>query len=111
MDWGEVKIWLDQTPVSKDALHIYAALFVQVATAFVSRRTLGSFLPWSAVLIADLINEGLDMFLGEEDRIQPWQVAGALHDLGNTLAVPTILLLLVRYVPSLFEQRPSPPRG
>ncbi len=107
MDWIEVKTWLDQTPLSKDALHIYVSMFIQVGTAFVSRRSLGSFLPWSTVLILDMMNEGLDMVLGEEAQVQPWQVAGALHDLSNTMAMPTIILVLVRYFPHLFEHTRS----
>lgn len=107
MDWIEVKNWMDQTPLSKDALHVYVAIFIQVGAAFVSRRSLGSFLPWSTVLILDLMNEALDILLGEEAQVQPWQVAGALHDLGNTMAMPTIFLLLVRYFPRLFEQTHS----
>jgi len=98
----EVKDWFERMPLSKDAVHIYAAVFIQVTASLTLRRPLGNLLPWLIVLGADLANEGLDIVLGEEDQVQPWQVAGALHDLVNTMFMPSILVLLVRYLPTLF---------
>ena len=105
-DWLTFKDGLPAVTVHKDALHIYAALIVQVLTAIVFRKSLGSVVPWAAVLVAESVNEALDIFLDEtEPRIQEWQLAGAAHDLVNTLILPTVLLLLVRYVPDLFRHQ------
>jgi hypothetical protein len=89
--------------LAKDALHIYGAVAIQIAVALLIRRSLAHWLPWFAVLLSELLNEGADMWFGEEARIQPWQIDGAKHDLLNTMVLPTVLLLLVRYAPSLFN--------
>ena len=102
MDWLQIKTYVAELTVSKDALHIYAALFIQVATALAVRVPLSSIIPWSAVLALELVNEGLDLLFEKEPYIHRWQIEGSIHDLINTMILPTILMLLVRYVPSLF---------
>ncbi|MEO7826019.1 MAG: hypothetical protein ABIR60_02660, partial [Allosphingosinicella sp.] len=61
MDWEHVKdtisLW---TQLERDALHIYAAMLVQIGAAALFRRSLASPLPWLAVLAAELLNEVLD---------------------------------------------------
>jgi hypothetical protein len=108
VDWLEFKTYLSQLTVSKDALHIYAALIVQVAAALIVRVPLSSLLPWSAVLIVEIINEGLDLLLEKEPYIHRWQIDGSIHDLVNTMAIPTALMLLVRYSPWLFMASVQP---
>ncbi len=103
-DWIAFKNLLAAITVEKDALHIYASLLIQLAAAFLLRKPLSSLLPWIAVLVAALLNEAGDLILDEtEKQIQQWQISGALHDLANTMVLPTILLLLVRYAPNLFR--------
>ena len=109
MDWMDLKQVMALMSVEKDALHIYAALAVQVAAALLFRRRLSSWLPWFIVLLAEAGNEALDLWLGEEAQVQQWQVSGAAHDLVNTMILPTALLLLCRYAPSLFCERPPLP--
>jgi hypothetical protein len=108
MDWISIKGYVNLLAVSKDALHIYVAIFIQVVVALIARRSLGSLLPWTAVLLLELLNEALDLLFEKEPYIHRWQIDGAIHDLINTLLLPTILMLLVRFVPSLFRApRPS----
>jgi hypothetical protein len=102
LEWVILKRELSQLALSKDALHIYAAIAVQIAAAGLCRTWLGSLLPWLAVLVLELVNEGLDLSLKPEESIRAWQIAGSIQDIANTMVVPTILLLLVRYVPGLF---------
>jgi hypothetical protein len=108
MNWLEFKSYLSDATVSRDALHIYAALIIQVGAALIVRVPLSRLLPWFAVLLVELINEGLDLLLEKEPYIHGWQIAGSIHDLFNTMVLPTILLLLVRYVPRLFDPRGRP---
>jgi hypothetical protein len=103
MDWDGIK-HLAQWSIEKDALHIYAAFAVQVAAAALLRRPLSSWLPWVCVLVIELINESMDIFLGEEAQVHEWQLRGAQHDILNTMALPTMLLLLVRYANRLFQR-------
>jgi len=107
MDWISFKYLVGHLSVSKDALHIYVALIIQITTALMVRRSLSSFLPWTAVLFIELINEAFDLLFEKEPYIHRWQIEGSIHDLVNTMAIPTLLMLLVRYMPRLFAS-PAP---
>ena len=101
MDWQQIKetiaFWTD---LERDALHIYAALLAQVASAWILRRRLSHWLPWAFVLALAVGNEALDMY--GDDVIEQWELDAGLHDLWNTMLLPTLLLLLVRFAPRLF---------
>jgi hypothetical protein len=103
MDWPGLKLELARLLLDKDALHIYAALAIQITAAKLSRRSLGHLLPWLAVFGLELINEAIDLSRGGETSLKPWQVVGGLHDIINTMILPTILLLLCRRDPALFR--------
>ncbi len=105
MDWMGLKDLAADLTITKDALHIYLAFIIQLSAAAIFRRSLASGLPWLVVLLFELVNEGLDMWLGEELQLKPWQLEGAAHDLINTMILPTALLLLCRYAPGLFKGR------
>lgn len=91
--------------IAKDALHIYVAFVIQISAAALFRKPLSSGLPWIVVLLFVMVNEGLDMWFGEERQLKQWQIEGAAHDLVNTMILPTALLLLCRYAPELFRGR------
>src|SRR5687767_9521670 len=91
-----VQAW---TGLERDALHIYAAILIQIGSAALLRRTLASPWPWLIVLVFALANEWLDM---NRDRlIEQWEKEAGLHDLWNTMLAPTLLLLVVRFAPRL----------
>ena len=104
MDWMGMKDLAADLLIAKDALHIYLAFVIQVSAAAIFRKSLASGLPWLVVLLFELVNEGLDMWLGEELQLKQWQFDGAAHDLMNTMILPTALLLLCRYAPGLFRK-------
>lgn len=106
MDWQQIKETIAYyTDLERDALHIYAALLVQVGAAFVLRRRLSHWLPWIVVLAFAVGNEWLDTY--GDDLVEQWELDAGLHDLWNTMLLPTLLLLLVHLAPRLFA--PSPP--
>ena len=109
MDWEQIKaaisLW---TGLERDALHIYAAILTQLAAALLLRRSLASPLPWLAVLAVALLNEALDMY--GDGLAEDWERDSALHDLWNSMLVPTLLALLVRFAPGL-ARPPAPPEG
>ena len=109
MEWQVLKGELSQLTVAMDALHIYAAVVIQLVACLVFRRPMSHIAPWLAVLAAELLNEGADILLGREARIQEWQIAGAVHDLVNTMALPTLLLLAVRRGPCFLWRTASRP--
>lgn len=101
MDWLTLKSHLvEVTSLEKDALHIYAALLLQLGAAVLLRRTLAHWLPWIVVLAAELANEYYDL------RAEVWpdrklQYARTAHDVLNTMLLPTLLLILARVRPRL----------
>ena len=107
MDWIDLQDEAARMLLEKDALHIYAAVAIQMAAAKLSRRSLGHAIPWLWVLALELINEVFDLGRGMEPVVRPWQVVSAVHDIINTMILPTILLLLCRRDPTLFDYKPS----
>ena len=103
MEWNLLKGEAARLLLDKDAVHIYAALAIQIATAKLSRRSLGHFLPWLTVLGLELINEAIDLMRGGEPQLMAWQAVGGVHDVINTMILPTILLVLCRRDPALFD--------
>ena len=109
MDWEQIKaaisLW---TGLERDALHIYAAILLQIGAAALLRRTLASPWPWLVVLVFALANEWAD--IQRDGRFEAWEQGTSLHDLWNTMLAPTILALLVRFAPRLTAGgRPRPP--
>ena len=109
MDWLNWKDEAVRMLLEKDALHIYAAILIQLVTAKLSRRSLGDMLPWLAVLGLEMVNEMVDLLRGQEPVLRPWQVVSGVHDIINTMLLPTMLLLLCRKQPALFAYDRSAP--
>ena len=108
MDWEAIKAAVAAwTGLERDALHIYAAILIQIGAAALFRRTLASPWPWLVVLAFALTNEWLDM--NRDNLIEPWEEAAALHDLWNSMLLPTLLLLVARFAPGLMRKVPPPP--
>lgn len=100
-----IAVW---TELDRDALHIYTAVLIQLGSAALLRRTLASPWPWLVVLAFALTNEWLDVH--GDDLVEAWEKAAALHDLWNTMLLPTLLLLVVRFAPRLTNRAaPAPP--
>ena len=109
MDWEAIKMAVQTwTGLERDALHIYAAILIQIGSAALLRRTLASPWPWLVVLVFALGNEWLDV--NRDGIVEDWEKASSLHDLWNTMLAPTIIALLVRFAPRLTgRKRPPPP--
>ena len=74
MEWLLFKDWLAAvTGLSEDALHIYAALFIQIGVAALIRRSVAHLLPWLCVLLVLLANEAADIYLPGHP-VEPWQI-------------------------------------
>lgn len=106
MEWISLKAELVQaTGLQRDALHIYGAVLLQALCALLLRRTLAHPLPWLVALIASVANEWTDLtaetWPGDFRTMQYWE---SIHDIVNTVALPTVLLIAVRYVPRLFTK-------
>ncbi len=107
MDWLSLKHEAARMLFEKDALHIYAALVIQITAAKLSSRSPGHALPWVWVLGMELANEVVDILRGQEPKLMPWQIVSGVHDILNTMILPTALLLLCRCAPELFQWKRS----
>ncbi|QAY77061.1 hypothetical protein [Sphingosinicella sp. BN140058] len=107
MDWHAVKQWLETTSgLDMDALHVHAGILCQVFVALVLRRRLSSPWPWLVTAAVILANEYYDYHY-EIWPQRDMQWAESVKDVWNTLLIPTLLLLLTRFVPGLFRKAPS----
>ena len=105
MEWYHFKLALTaSTGVSQDALHIFAGVIFQILLAAVLRVRLSHLMPWLAVLGLELANEYSDLHL-ELWPDRAVQYCESVKDLLVTMAVPTLLLVLVRFAPGLFAAR------
>ncbi|WP_430417346.1 hypothetical protein [Parasphingorhabdus sp.] len=109
MEWFEIKNWLEaSTGLARDALHIYSAIFVQLVSALLFRRSLAHILPWTMVFIAVMINEYLDYsYVPAALAANQGYLDGAIRDIWNTMLLPTIFLLIANLWPRLLTGSPS----
>ncbi len=109
MNWIEFKDYLSQvTSLDQDALHVYAAVLIQIGAAALFRRSLASIIPWLTVWAVLIVNEAVDLWLPRE-TIGQWQISGGIQDSWNTMALPTLLWLLAYHAPRLMTDRAPPP--
>jgi hypothetical protein len=113
MDWHHVKDWLEHAVgLDMDALHVHAGVMLQLAAAIVLRRPLRSPWPWLVVLGAECANEIYDytyeVWPGAERQIQ---LAEGIRDLWNTMVIPSLILILARYWPSLLIGKAAEPEA
>lgn len=103
MSWYDIKQYISMTSgLSMDALHVHAGILCQFAAALLLRRSLASPAPWLVVLGATLANEWSDLaFDTWPDRAL--QYGESARDLWNTMLMPTLLLLSVRFLPRLMR--------
>lgn len=94
--------WIgDGTGLPDAILHIHAGLAILLVVRLVSRRSLGSFVPFAVVVLAELGNELLD-YLHYGLRLDD-----TLADIGNTLFWPLVISLGVRLRPMVVRDRPT----
>ena len=102
MDWYGIKqLAVEQTGLSRDALHVIVGFGAQLLVAALIRRPLSSPLPWLAVLLGECANEYYDLHREVWTDRDIWP--GSLGDILVTMAIPTLILVLCRYTPGLFR--------
>lgn len=83
--------------LDRDALHIYSAVIIQLATSWLLRWRLREWRTLLPLLLFELANEAVDLFYEvwpPADRGLQWWAS--VHDVLNTLAMPVVLVLLAR---------------
>lgn len=88
----------DDTGLGNTILHIHGGMLVFLIARLISGRSIGTFVPFAAVLALELVNEGID-------RINHggWRWSDTMVDLASTLFWPLVLSLAVRLRP---DRRP-----
>lgn len=93
--WGPIKIDFEKTlGLSPDALHIHAGVLLLLLFSWAMRRSLADWRPWLALLSVEMLNEVIDLNQQAGSIESNWPASR--HDLLNTMAVPTMLLLYYR---------------
>lgn len=92
--------WIgDGTGLPDTILHIHAGMAVLMIARVLTRRSLGSFVPWSLVVLAEAFNEIMDWL-----QFGSWRWADTTSDIINTLFWPTVICLGIRLRPMLLHR-------
>lgn len=92
--------WIgDGTGLPDTILHIHAGLAVLMLARIVTRRSLGSFVPWTCVAVAEAFNEIMDRL-----NFGSWRWPDTTSDIINTLFWPTVICLGIRLRPMLLPR-------
>jgi hypothetical protein len=85
-----------------DSLHVVCGVLLTIFFALVTRKSLASFVPWTLLVLASSVNEGIDIWFTHD-------VAESVKDTVLTILAPTILLVSARWFPSLYTgYNPAP---
>jgi hypothetical protein len=89
--------WIgDGTGLPDTVLHIHAGMTVLILARLITRRALGTFIPFVWVVVAELGNECLD-----RANYGSWRWPDTTSDVINTLFWPLMLSLAIRLRPIL----------
>ena len=103
LGWYQVKLFIEHASgISMDALHILVGFMLFLLAALVLKRTVADFLPWLATLVLQIGNEAYDL------AIEIWpdpgsQIGEGAKDVMLTMALPTLLVVVARWRPHLFD--------
>ena len=93
--WESMANWIgDGTGLPDTILHIHAGMAVLLVARLITGRSLGTLIPLSFVIAAELGNELLDRI-----SFGSWRWADTLSDVANTLFWPTVICLAIRLRP------------
>ncbi|WP_342658641.1 hypothetical protein NPJ82_05815 [Sphingomonas sp. NY01] len=85
------KEWIAvNTGYTDPILHTHGGLLILVATWAITRRPLGSFIPFVAVVGLEVLNEVVD-FIG-----YGWRAADTYSDIGHTIFWPLVISVCAR---------------
>ncbi|HET9336227.1 MAG TPA: hypothetical protein VFO12_07465 [Sphingomicrobium sp.] len=99
--WYQFKLFAEHASgISMDALHIIVGFTLFLLAALILRRSAASGLPWLAVLMLEIGNEAYDLAVERWPDIGS-QLGEGAKDIMLTMALPTLLMLIVRWRPGL----------
>jgi hypothetical protein len=97
--WYQVKLFVEHAlGISMDALHVIVGFILFLAAARLTRRPVGSFHPWFALLLIELANEAYDLHVELWPNLSS-QLGEGAKDILLTMALPTLVLIIARARP------------
>jgi hypothetical protein len=108
LGWYQVKLFVEHASgISMDALHILVGFAIFLLAARLLKRSATSPLPWLATLFLEIGNEAHDL------TIELWpdlgsQLGEGAKDLVLTMALPTLVMLVARWRPSVLVGDTAP---
>ena len=104
LGWYQFKLFVEHASgISMDALHILVGFILFLLAALILRRSLASGLPWLAVLLLEIGNEAHDLTAERWPDIGS-QLGEGVKDIMLTMALPTLVMLVVRWRPETIVQ-------
>lgn len=102
--WHQGKLFIEHSiSIENDALHVLVGMLVWVVLGPVLRRPLGSWRPLLWLFAIILWNEAVDLWV-EQWPNPGHQYGEGFKDLMLTIALPTLLTVLIRRQPALFTR-------
>lgn len=103
--WFESKTFIEHSiSFADDALHIWAGVAIQLVVALVLRRSIASIWPLVAVMVLELANEAVDLWVERWPDLSE-QLGEGFKDVLLTMALPVVLCLVARFLPALLVRR------
>ncbi len=84
----------DGTGLPDTILHIHAGMALLMIARLITRRSFGTFIPWTVVAVGEAFNEIMDRL-----NYGSWRWDDTLVDVANTMFWPTVICLGVRLRP------------
>ncbi|KQM91315.1 MULTISPECIES: hypothetical protein [Sphingomonas] len=84
----------DGTGLPDTILHIHAGMALLMIARLITRRSFGTFIPWTVVAAGEAFNEIMDRL-----NYGSWRWDDTLVDVANTMFWPTVICLGVRLRP------------
>ena len=92
--------WIgDGTGLPDTILHIHAGMALLMIARLITRRSFGTFIPWTVVAAGEAFNELMDRL-----NYGSWRWDDTLLDIANTMFWPTVICLGVRLRPIIAKR-------
>jgi len=104
LGWYQFKLFIEHASgISMDALHVILGFVIFLIVARLLKTGTASPIPWLVLFLLELGNEAYDL------KVELWpdrasQLGEGVKDIMLTMALPTLVALLARWVPGLFVQ-------
>lgn len=105
--WGGWKMAIETfLGLSADAVHVHVGVLLFIFFALITRKRVYHWMPWFLVLLVEGVNEFIDMNQPVGSPESNWP--DSRHDILNTMFLPTVLVLLLRWRNQSLWLRPVP---